>query len=230
MNEFAQTSLAAGQPNGHQTIRLGKLFAVADQIQALCLARKTAEVRITNVVPTGRINVVHGEVVHAQFGNQVGVEAMIALVNLGDPESEIEPDAVAPERTITLPYPQILLEAANRKDETSNTCYRVGEGKLRPDSPTLWVILGPKSFDCPLPEGLTLVGRSNLSDIIIPDQTVSKRHACVQVSEKGVALRDLNSTNGTYVEGRRIEEARLSGRVRIRFGNVSAVLTVPVIQ
>lgn len=214
---------------GQQSIRLGKLFAIADQIQALCLARKTAEIRVTNVVPPGKINIVQGEVVHGQFGGEVGVDAVITMINLADPESEIVPDHPTLSHSITLPYPQILLEAANRKDENSITRYRVDEARLGPHNPVLWVILGPRSTDCPLPLGLTLVGRSSLSDIIIPDPTVSKRHACIQVSEGEVVLRDLHTTNGTYVEGRRIEEATISGRVRLRFGNVSAVLTVPIV-
>ena len=82
-------------------------------------------------------------------------------------------------------------------------------------------------MECALEPGLTLLGRSDLSDITVANPTVSKRHACIQVSGDEVILRDLNSTNGTFVEGKRVEEAHLSGRVRLRFGTVSAILTTP---
>ncbi len=224
---------AAAAETGQQVIRLGSLFAIADQIQALCLARKTAEIRITNLVPPGRINIVHGTVVHAQCGSRTGLEAAIELINLVEPESEIEPDRPARMRTVTLPYPQILLEAANRQDETALPRARPTAASRPPADqpdrarPQLWVMLGNQSLDCSLPTGLTLLGRSTLSDIVLADQTVSKRHACLEVLDQEVILRDLNSTNGTFVEGQRVSEARLRGRTRLRFGNVSAVLQTP---
>jgi len=211
-----------------KTVRLGKLFAVADTIQALGLARKTAQIRIVNVVPMGHINLVDGQVVHAHFGNRVGVDAAIALINLRDPESEIDPDFACDQRTIDLPYLQLLLEAASRKDETALVKYPVEETYLADNHPKLWVILGPRSTDCPLKPGITTIGRDSTSDIIIPDPTVSKCHAAIEVSDEGVLVRDLKSTNGTFIGGQRITEARAAGRTRLRFGNVVAVLTCPV--
>lgn len=220
--------IAAPRPSESKTVRLGKLFGIADQIQALCLARKTAEIRVVNVVPTGRLNIVDGQVVHAAFGARTGLEAAIALINLRDPESEIEPDEPCAERSIALPYLQVLLEAAQRKDESSLVKPTVDESRLLVEYPKLWIILGPRSTDCSLKPGITVVGRDQASDIIIPDPTVSKQHAAIEVGDDGVILRDLDSTNGTYIGGQRITEARVTGRTRLRFGNVLAVLTCPV--
>lgn len=49
------------------------------------------------------------------------------------------------------------------------------------------------------------IGRSSANDIVISDATVSSQHAIITVLDsKEVKLKDLNSTNGTYVNGKRI--------------------------
>lgn len=71
--------------------------------------------------------------------------------------------------------------------------------------------IGGQVFD--LGEGHLLIGRSaNCSVKFDPlaDKIVSSQHAFVFSTEDGYFLRDNNSTNGTYVNGQRISEARLN--------------------
>ena len=50
------------------------------------------------------------------------------------------------------------------------------------------------------------IGRSEHNDIVINDSFVSHEHACISKSKHNYLLADLNSTNGTLVNGRPIEE------------------------
>ncbi len=52
-----------------------------------------------------------------------------------------------------------------------------------------------------------VVGSAPHCDVIIADQTVSRVHAEIEPREEGVWIRDLNSRNGTFVEGVRVESA-----------------------
>jgi predicted component of type VI protein secretion system len=61
--------------------------------------------------------------------------------------------------------------------------------------------------------GVHLVGRSEEADILLADQSISRRHARIYNTEEGLMVEDLGSSNGTYVQGRKIE-----GRVRISLG------------
>ena len=99
------------------TVKLGNLLTIAEQIQAFGMARKTGEIYITNVAPPARINLVEGEIVDAQFGLRSGIEAAIALINLPDPQTEFIVGEKPPRRTITVPYMEVLLEAARVNDE-----------------------------------------------------------------------------------------------------------------
>ena len=63
-----------------------------------------------------------------------------------------------------------------------------------------------------------VIGRSPDIDVVINDSNVSRRHAEVWRTNEGVAMRDLESTNGTYVNGHRISAVSLSPRDDITVG------------
>jgi pSer/pThr/pTyr-binding forkhead associated (FHA) protein len=56
----------------------------------------------------------------------------------------------------------------------------------------------------PLTGRLIVLGRHWQNDIVIKGPTVSRRHAYIVETPRGVVLRDLNSANGTYVNGGKI--------------------------
>lgn len=60
-----------------------------------------------------------------------------------------------------------------------------------------------------LTEPVTVVGRGSEADITINDSGVSRQHVEFRVTPSGVILTDLGSTNGTYVEGHRVDAATL---------------------
>ncbi|HJQ20380.1 MAG TPA: adenylate/guanylate cyclase domain-containing protein [Gemmatimonadaceae bacterium] len=66
-----------------------------------------------------------------------------------------------------------------------------------------------------------VVGRAPTSDIPVFDPTISRRHAEVTTNEKGVHVRDLGSSNGTFHNGSRVESATLSVGDTITFGKVA---------
>jgi len=64
-----------------------------------------------------------------------------------------------------------------------------------------------------------LVGRDPASDIVINDQSVSRRHSRIERHENGYIVVDLGSTNGTHVNEVRIAKAPLSSGDCIQFGS-----------
>ena len=50
------------------------------------------------------------------------------------------------------------------------------------------------------------IGRGQDNDLVINDTYVSHEHACISKSKHNYLLADLNSTNGTLLNGQRIEE------------------------
>ncbi|NUO65107.1 MAG: FHA domain-containing protein [Gemmatimonadaceae bacterium] len=68
--------------------------------------------------------------------------------------------------------------------------------------------------------GTLVVGRALTSDIPVLDPTISRRHAEVAWDDSGVHVRDLGSSNGTFLNGVKVETARLSPGDVITFGKV----------
>ena len=65
----------------------------------------------------------------------------------------------------------------------------------------------------PLAEGKRqVIGRHPPADVPIRDSSLSRQHACVELVDGQVWVEDLGSTNGTWVNGQRVEQARLSTR------------------
>jgi S-DNA-T family DNA segregation ATPase FtsK/SpoIIIE len=64
------------------------------------------------------------------------------------------------------------------------------------------------------------LGRQD-ADLTIADPSVSRLHALLVVEGGRFVLRDQKSTNGTFVEGDRVEEAALSHGVRFRLGDTT---------
>jgi two-component system, NtrC family, response regulator GlrR len=63
-----------------------------------------------------------------------------------------------------------------------------------------------------------VLGSAAHCDIIIADQTVSRVHAEIEPRDEGVWVRDLNSRNGTFVEGVRVESACVLHGFTVRIG------------
>ena len=67
------------------------------------------------------------------------------------------------------------------------------------------------------------VGINYSPEIVLDDSSVSRRHAEVRFADGAWHVRDLESTNGTYVNGSRIETARLEAGDRLQVGRVELV-------
>lgn len=64
----------------------------------------------------------------------------------------------------------------------------------------------------------TVLGRRPYNDIVLDDLAVSGEHAVFQMSGSEVILEDLNSTNGTYVDGAAIKKRLLQNHDTIAIG------------
>jgi hypothetical protein len=79
----------------------------------------------------------------------------------------------------------------------------------------------------PLLGALTTLGRDDSADVVVDDPGVSRRHSEVRVTTDGphlvTSIRDLNSTNGTFVNGERVMTQRLHDGDRLTLGRTTAI-------
>lgn len=78
----------------------------------------------------------------------------------------------------------------------------------------------PDQREIRLTAGVTRIGRAEDNDLFLLDGSLSRQHARVEVEDGRVTLVDLGSTNGTFVEGERIDRRELVGGEALRCGSV----------
>ncbi|MGZ6096783.1 MAG: adenylate/guanylate cyclase domain-containing protein [Myxococcaceae bacterium] len=79
-------------------------------------------------------------------------------------------------------------------------------------------LLDGKLSEFPLGPRTTL-GRHPANTLRLADREVSKEHASIEKVGNGFVIKDLGSSNGTYVNGRRVRELRLKDADEIALGN-----------
>ena len=72
--------------------------------------------------------------------------------------------------------------------------------------------------------GVNRLGRSPKNDFEIEHSTVSAMHCEIVLADDGVVVRDCASANGTFVDGQRIKEARLSAGQILHLGAVELLI------
>lgn len=90
----------------------------------------------------------------------------------------------------------------------------------------LRVLSGPdekKKFD--LSQKLMKLGKKEDNDIILLDNTISREHISIEMTDDFYVLRDLNSTNGTYINGMRVKEVFLAPGDIIKIGSTELEFT-----
>ena len=101
------------------------------------------------------------------------------------------------------------------KNENQNTVFEADEEELMQNNPTVCLIQktdeiynrfiyqgADRSRDFNCSHGKLLIGSAaEESDICIPFPMISRVHAVIQTDEQGTFLEDMNSTNGTHVNG-----------------------------
>jgi DNA-binding winged helix-turn-helix (wHTH) protein len=79
-------------------------------------------------------------------------------------------------------------------------------GIVGTDLPVLVCQAGPLNGDRQAIDKEIIIGRDPECSLVIPDRQVSRFHARITPKERGVLLEDLGSKNGTFYDGKRIEE------------------------
>ena len=92
------------------------------------------------------------------------------------------------------------------------------EGR-RPVALTLTIVEGNGARRGVPVAGRIVVGRDPAGDLVIQDPEVSARHACFAPADGGIAVEDLGSSNGTFVNGTRLDGAcQLQPGDRVQLG------------
>jgi pSer/pThr/pTyr-binding forkhead associated (FHA) protein len=81
-----------------------------------------------------------------------------------------------------------------------------------------------KSFS--LQDSITVIGRRHDCDLCIPLKTVSRKHCQLHQDKETLKIRDLGSRSGTFLNGKRIDEAAVKAGDYIKIGPLTFGLQI----
>ena len=102
--------------------------------------------------------------------------------------------------------------------------YTDAGGHLIERSYRLAVVSGPDAgLTHTVESGTTMIGTHADNDVVLTDSTVSRYHLELQVKREGLAVKDLDTTNGTRWGGARVQAITLTEPGRLRLGKHTEV-------
>jgi pSer/pThr/pTyr-binding forkhead associated (FHA) protein len=77
----------------------------------------------------------------------------------------------------------------------------------------------PEGMEYPIKRSHSVIGRNRDAAVPLTDPLVSREHAAIIFRDDTFILKDLGSTNGTYMRGESIKQRRLSHGDKFQIGN-----------
>jgi pSer/pThr/pTyr-binding forkhead associated (FHA) protein len=84
-----------------------------------------------------------------------------------------------------------------------------------------------EGFEVTVDRDWLVIGRGRSADMVIAEATISRAHAAIGYDENGFYVQDLESTNGTLVNGAAVERQRLKTDDEIQMGRLIIGVELP---
>jgi hypothetical protein len=202
-------------------------------LQMCCVSRRSGQITFRSGESYGFIYIQHGRVLHALCGTTEGEEAIYHMLTWPGGGFSLDEGILPHKKTVTLTWEQLLFEGARRADEGLTVPRMMPDVPVKTEAnpsavhrtqenqPRL-IISGPEveSATFELEQEYTHAGRSSDNEIHLPFSSVSTRHCIFILSGADVVVRDLNSSNGTFVNGAAIDETILRPGDQIQLGTI----------
>jgi pSer/pThr/pTyr-binding forkhead associated (FHA) protein len=90
---------------------------------------------------------------------------------------------------------------------------------------SMWILQTSEPDDSPLtfrlgPGAIKTIGRAPRADFIVDRALVSRLHCRLTAGDEKLEVQDLSSTNGTFVNGKRVARAHVASGDRLRVGRI----------
>ena len=207
-------------------------MGLPDVLQMCCSSRRSGQITFRSGESYGFIFIQHGRVLHAMCGTIEGEEAVYTMLTWPGGGFSLDEDILPHKKTVNSTWEQLLFEGARRADEgTTSNAMPVGV-PVRTADPLISTrnqeshprLLIPRPDPPPaifeLSQEYTHLGRVPGNEICLPYPSISSRHCIFIVSGPDIVVRDLNSSNGTLVNGESVAEAVLRPGDTVQVGVV----------
>lgn len=179
------------------------LMTTLEVLQLCLIGQRSGRIECSHQGIKGSLQVIGGQVIHAECGAASAEDAFFDLVGVPDSQGVFIPSEEHPPRTIFAQTDYLLMEAARRADESSK---KPGSAPLAPRVTQLTVISDPVPKVFELGENCVTIGRGLDNEVILSVDSVSSHHCQLEKRGADYWISDLQSRNGTFVNNKRITE------------------------
>jgi hypothetical protein len=171
-----------------------------------------------------------GLVVHAAAGKLEGMEALDRAFELKGSSYGWIPGAEPAQRDLEVDMQEYLHKNGIGLDQRFGKTIRMGmpsdrkEKKL--ESHYYFIPEESPTFKLKVKKVTNVVGREGTCDIYLESKQVSRRHCLLQVTERGLLVKDLESTNGTFVNGAPMTDGYINEGDRLGLGTYGMTLHI----
>jgi pSer/pThr/pTyr-binding forkhead associated (FHA) protein len=88
----------------------------------------------------------------------------------------------------------------------------------------MWILQSPDATFRLTPGAVKTVGRATRADFIVDAALVSRVHCRLTATDRHVEVEDLSSTNGIFVNDKKVRRATLANGDRLRVGRVELTI------
>jgi pSer/pThr/pTyr-binding forkhead associated (FHA) protein len=202
------------------------LFTVEETLARLGQSRSKGCILVFNAREAIHIFVLDGNIISALTGDKSGEEAVDHALALTDSSYRWIPDAEPTQATIKVSIADYIAGRSQTREVRYKTIrmatYQKRERKL--DFQYFLVPEETPTTKLRLKKAVNVAGRDNGSDLQIDNFQVSRRHCLLEVTENGVMVRDLDSTNGTFINGAPAKDGYLNEGDRLSLGTYGLTL------
>jgi hypothetical protein len=196
------------------------LFTVEEALNRLSQTKGQGCLLVFNSQESIHIFVRDGTVLSALSGNKSGEDALDEAITMKDSAYRWIPDAEPSHASCSVDIREYMLRRSQAPETRYKTIkmasYERKEKKL--DFQYFFVPEEEPNTKLRIRKTTNVVGRERTSDLFVESFQVSRRHCLLQVTDRGLLVKDLDSTNGTFVNGILVRDAPLKPGDRLELG------------
>lgn len=181
----------------------------------------------------GRIFLQDGKVVHTEGPQGQGLYAFFSILSWEESTVDWQGDLLAPKITFSEPAGILLyhfaqLEDNNQTDDASlktlfdrDDSHAIKLTEMKNYEVSFEVMNTDfKEFTFLLTKPLTLIGRQEDCDVVLPDVSISSHHCTLSLEKNCITVSDLGSTNGSFINGTLVSNGILQLGDHLMLGGV----------
>jgi len=198
------------------------LASFSEAFMRLAQTRDRGCLLVFNAQEAIHLFVQDGVVVHAAAGKIAGTEALDRAFELKGASYGWIQGAEPPEKDLEVDMQEYMHKNSVGMDQRFGKTIRMAppterkEKKL--DTHYYFIPEESPTFKLKVKKVTNVVGREGTCDVYVESNQVSRRHCLLQITERGLLVKDLESTNGTFVNGIPLTDGYINEGDRLGLG------------